>query len=62
MNFKKLRTDMGLTQQELALKLDRPLRWVQRIENGEINLRKMSLENAVILAEFFNIRVEDLLK
>jgi len=56
--IKKIRVSLGLSQQALAEKLGVSRPSISQIENGE---RKMSAEEAMKLAEIFNLSVDALL-
>lgn len=56
--LKELRKEKGLTQQELALQLQIPLRTYQRWENGESQIKQ---DKAETLADYFGVSVGYLL-
>ncbi|MCE6991440.1 helix-turn-helix domain-containing protein [Dyadobacter sp. CY323] len=55
--IKEIRTRLGMTQQELALKAKVNLRTIQRIENGEVIPRSYTLK---IIASVLNIEAAEL--
>lgn len=58
-NVKRLRTERGLYQEELAKKIGITDAAICKIENG---VMLPSLPTAIALAEIFNITVEELYK
>ena len=59
MNIKELRIERGLTKVQLAKELGVNKRTILRWEN---DMMSMSLKNAVKVAEFFGISLDDLVK
>ena len=57
-----LRTGAGLKQRELAEKSGINIRQIQRIENGESEMRNVTLGNAIALADALNVDVKELLE
>ena len=56
--LKKLREDKGITQDEMAELLGyRHKSGYFKLENGE---RKMSIEQAKLISDFFNMSIEDI--
>ena len=56
--LKKLREDKGITQDEMAELLGyRHKSGYSKLENGE---RKMSIEQAKLISDFFNMSIEDI--
>lgn len=56
--LKKLREDKGITQDEMAELLGyRHKSRYSKLENGE---RKMSIEQAKLISDFFNMSIEDI--
>lgn len=45
----KRRKEIGLTQKEVAEKMESNIRWVQKLENNEINIENITFMNAVKL-------------
>lgn len=45
----KRRKEIGLTQKEVAEKMETNIRWVQKLENNEINIENITFMNAVKL-------------
>lgn len=60
-NLKKLRTDKGLTQKELAERSGVKLGTLQKYESGERNIRKATIELGIALAEALSCNVPDLI-
>ncbi len=56
-NIKDLRKKMGLRQEDIALALNVTRQTINAIENNRYN---PTLELAMRLARYFNIRIEDL--
>ena len=56
-NIKKLRKESGLTQVQLADKLDKSVRTIQKYESGEI---EPSIEIINSLSKIFDVSVQDL--
>lgn len=50
----ELRKQAGMTQKELADKMDTNTRWIQKVEHGEISVRNISLIKAVSLIKAFS--------
>jgi transcriptional regulator with XRE-family HTH domain len=59
--FARLRKQAGLTQSELAAQAGIDIRNVQRMEAGEIDLKKTPLATALALAQAFGVEVEHLI-
>jgi transcriptional regulator with XRE-family HTH domain len=59
--FARLRKQAGLTQSELASQVGIDVRSVQRMESGEIDLKKTPLETAIKLAKALGVAVEALI-
>lgn len=57
--IKKLRSDLGLSQEKLALKADLDRTYIAGVENGKRNLSLKSLEKIVLALE---ISFEDFFK
>ena len=56
--LKKLREDKGITQDEMAELLGyRHKSGYSKLENGE---RKMSIEQAKLISDFFNMSIDDI--
>lgn len=53
--IKKYRLNQGLTQLDLAMKINRTVRCVQRYEKGD------TTPSVKIINEIFNIKVEDVI-
>lgn len=49
LDVKKMRKEKGLTQKALAEEIGVNIRWVQKLEAGEINLENITFINAVKL-------------
>lgn len=49
MNVKEMRKDKGLTQKQLAEQIGVNIRWVQKLESGEIKLENITFLNAIKL-------------
>lgn len=49
MNIKEMRKEKGLTQKQLAEQIGVNIRWVQKLEAGEIKLENITFLNAVKL-------------
>lgn len=49
MNIKEMRKQKGLTQKQLAEEVGANIRWVQKIEAGEIKLENITFLNAIKL-------------
>lgn len=55
---KKLRTELGLTQAELAAKCDLTRVFINQIENGHV--KSIMASTAIVLAKALGVSVEDL--
>lgn len=62
MSIKNLRKSAGLTQKELAEKIEINIRQVQKYESGEYGVGNMTLKNAIAMAKALGCSVEDLMK
>lgn len=60
--LKALRQASGLTQQQLADKAGIHIRMVQKFENGEREIKNMTLETAKKLASALGVDIGELLK
>lgn len=49
MDIKEMRKNRGLTQKQLAEQIGVNIRWVQKIEGGEIKLENITFLNAIKL-------------
>ena len=49
MNIKEMRKEKGLTQKQLAEQIGVNIRWVQKLEAGEIKLENITFLNAIKL-------------
>lgn len=49
MNIKELRKNKGMTQRELAEEIGVNIRWIQKLEAGEIKLENITFLNAIKL-------------
>lgn len=49
MNIKEMRKRKGLTQKQLAEEVGANIRWVQKLEAGEIKLENITFLNAIKL-------------
>ena len=49
MNVKEMRKNRGLTQKQLAEQIGVNIRWVQKLEGGEIKLENITFLNAIKL-------------
>lgn len=49
MNVKEMRKNRGLTQKQLAEQIGVNIRWVQKLESGEIKLENITFLNAIKL-------------
>jgi putative transcriptional regulator len=58
-NIKELRIAKGMSQKQLADKLDKDKQAIQRLENGQINPRYLTL---VDIAEGLGVSVNEILK
>jgi transcriptional regulator with XRE-family HTH domain len=58
-NLKKIREKQGLTQEELAFKVNLNRTYIGRIERGE---RNISLVTAEKIAQALHIKIHDLLR
>lgn len=59
-NIKKLRTKLGLTQDDLAKKADIKYTTLMKVESGTVN--KPSVQTMAKIAKALGITIEDLLK
>lgn len=59
MSLKDERKNIGLTQQQLADKAGVNIRWIQKIESGEINLENITVANAFRLISALYSDTED---
>jgi transcriptional regulator with XRE-family HTH domain len=48
---KKMRSDLGVTQKELAQASNLDIRWIQKVESGEINLENITVKKFFLLAK-----------
>lgn len=44
LEVKKLRCELGATQKQLSLASDLDIRWIQKVESGEINLENVTVK------------------
>ncbi len=58
---KKLRKEKEWTQTELANKAKIPLRAVQRVETGEVEILDCRLKTIKAIADAFGVKIEELL-
>lgn len=49
MNIREARKNMGMTQQQLSEKMGVNVRWIQKLESGEINMQNITFLNAIKL-------------
>ncbi len=49
MNIKEMRKNKGMTQRELAEEIGVNIRWIQKLEAGEIKLENITFLNAIKL-------------
>ena len=49
LQIKELRKQQGLTQKQLAEQIGVNIRWVQKVESGEIKLENITFMNAIKL-------------
>ena len=61
MSLKALRKAKGLTQHALADITGMNIRQIQKIESGESNIRNITFENGIALAEALGVEPKDLL-
>ena len=61
MNLKNRRTELGLTQKEVAEKSGLTLSYYQKLEYGSRSVYKLNIESAVKLAEALRISITDLI-
>ena len=59
MSLKDERKNLGLTQQQLADKAGVNIRWIQKIESGEIDLENITVMNAFKLIKALYGDTED---
>lgn len=62
MPIKERRIAVGLTQRQLATKVGLTERQLQRLESGETELGKTSINTGMALAHTLNVTIEDLIK
>jgi len=55
--IKEMRKNKGITQEKLGIVLDLPQQKVSELELGK---RKIKLDEAVKIADFLNVKVDDL--
>lgn len=51
----------GMTQQQLAEKIGKNYRWIQKLESGEAKLENTTVKNALLLAGALNVDLKDLI-
>lgn len=56
-----LREDAGMTQKQLAEKIEADSRYVQKLESGEVDIRNITITKALLLAVALGVAVEDLI-
>lgn len=61
MNLKNRRTELGLTQKEVAEKSGLTLSYYQKLEYGFRSVYKLSLEAAVKLADALKVDIRELI-
>lgn len=54
MNIKEIRKSKGMTQKQLAEQIGVNIRWVQKLEAGEIKLENITFINALKLIKALN--------
>ena len=59
-NIKKLRTKLGLTQDDLAMKADIKYTTLMKVESGTVN--KPSVQTMAKIAKALGVSIEDLIK
>jgi len=59
-NFKKLRTKLGLTQDDLAKKADIKYTTLMKVESGAVN--KPSVQTMAKIDKALGVSIEDLIK
>ncbi|OIO49250.1 MAG: hypothetical protein AUJ36_02655 [Parcubacteria group bacterium CG1_02_41_26] len=59
-NIKKLRSKIGLTQDDLAKKADIKYTTLMKVESGVVN--KPSVQTMAKIAKALNVSIEDLIK
>lgn len=52
--MKEWRKELGVTQKELAEASDLDLRWIQKIESGEINIENVTVKKFALLLKGFS--------
>lgn len=54
MSIKELRKEKNITQAQLAEACGLNVRWIQKLENGEIDIENITLKNATLLLKGFD--------
>lgn len=54
MFIKELRKEKNITQTQLAEACGLNIRWIQKLESGEINIENITLKNAALLFKGFD--------
>ena len=57
-----IRRQAGLTQTELANKVEMPPQWISKIERGAVNIRNISFINALKLADALKVDAHELMR
>ena len=57
-----LRKRLGLTQTELARKVEVPPQWISKVERNEVKICNISFVNGMRLAQALNINAWELLR
>ena len=52
--IKELRKEKNITQSQLAEACGLNVRWIQKLENGEIDIENITLKNAALLFKGFD--------
>lgn len=61
-NLKRLRTEKGLTQSQLAEGAGTTLRMIQKYESGERDIQKAQVQTVHKMAQALECSVEDIIK
>lgn len=59
LQIKKIREENNITQQQLSEASGLNLRWIQKLESGEINIENVTVKNFALLLKGLNALVRD---
>lgn len=61
-NLKPLRAAAGLSQTQLAAAIGKPQQYIAKLETGVIDIRNITLINAIALADALGVDPRDLIQ